>query len=98
MELIKNNFGIVKAHEIFYMRANKYILSNNFDVVFTRDPGYLPFLVKLKNKATNLFDESKKSPTIMELIELITSSYEKFFLNLNQYKYILQTFLSFLYQ
>ena len=45
-------------------------------------------LIKLKNKATNLFDESKKSPTIMELIELITSSYEKFFLNLNQYKYI----------
>ena len=45
-------------------------------------------LIKLKYKATNLLDESKKLPTIMELIELITSSYEKFFLNLNQYKYI----------
>jgi len=45
-------------------------------------------LIKLKYKATNLLDESKKLPTIMELIELITSSYEKFFLNLKHYKYI----------
>jgi len=38
-------------------------------------------------KATNIFDETKKKFNVMELINLIISSYENFFLNLNTYNY-----------
>ena len=38
--------------------------------------------------ATNIFLETKKKPTIKEIINLIISSYEKFFLDLNSYNYI----------
>ena len=51
IKLIKNNLGIIKSHDIFYKRANKYILSNDYDIVFTRDPGYLPYIVKIKSIA-----------------------------------------------
>jgi len=89
IKLIKNNFGIVKAHEIFYMRANKYILSNNFDVVFTRDPGYLPFLVKLKNRANKkIYYQSHNFYLDFNIHEYIRSDdrkkfnrYEKKYLN-----------------
>ena len=33
-------------------------------------------------KSTNIFFESKKKPTVCEIINLITDSYEKFFLDL----------------
>ena len=49
IKLIKNSFGPLKSHDLFYKRANKYILLNDFDIIFTRDPGYLPFLVKIKS-------------------------------------------------
>jgi hypothetical protein len=53
IKLLSNRLGPFKANEIFYRRANSLILSNNYDVVFTRDPGYLPCLVKLKENEKN---------------------------------------------
>ena len=41
-----------------------------------------------KYKATNLFFESKIKPTNREIINLITSSYENFFYNLNNYNFM----------
>ena len=38
-------------------------------------------------QATNIFLETKKKPTIKEIINLIISSYETFFLELNSYNY-----------
>ena len=43
---------------------------------------------KLKYKATNLFYESQKKHSILKLIKLIILSYENFFYNLNEYKFI----------
>jgi len=44
---------------------------------------------KINNKyqATNILLETKKKPTITEIIDLIISSYEKFFIDLNSYNY-----------
>ena len=41
-----------------------------------------------KYKATNLFFESKIKPTNREIINLIISSYENFFYNLNNYNFM----------
>lgn len=92
----KRNISFKKPNDIFVNKKkicgilqevithnNKKFLIIGIGINVVNNP-----LIKIKFKATNLFDESKKSPTIMELIELIISSYEKFFLNLNQYKYI----------
>jgi len=38
-------------------------------------------------KATNILLETKKKPKIKEIIDLIISSYEKFFIDLNLYNY-----------
>jgi len=38
-------------------------------------------------KATNIYLETKNKPSIINIINLIVSSYEKFFLNLGTYKY-----------
>ena len=38
-------------------------------------------------QATNILLETQKKPTIKEIIDLIISSYEKFFIDLNSYKY-----------
>ena len=44
---------------------------------------------KINNKyqATNILLETKKKPTIKEIIDLIIYSYEKFFIDLNSYNY-----------
>ena len=39
-------------------------------------------------EATNIFSETKTKPRIIEIINLVISSYEKFFKNLNSYNYI----------
>jgi len=39
-------------------------------------------------QATNIFLETKKKPSIKDLIKLLISSYEKFFVNLNSYNYL----------
>ena len=41
-----------------------------------------------KYHSTNILLETKKTPPIKEIINLIVSSYEEFFLNLNSYNYI----------
>ena len=41
-----------------------------------------------KYKATNIYLETKKKPSITEIINLIISSYENFFINLDSYNYI----------
>ena len=38
-------------------------------------------------ETTNILLETKKQPSIKEMINLIISSYEKFFINLNSYNY-----------
>ena len=38
-------------------------------------------------RATNILFETKKKPSVKEMIRLIISSYEKFFFNLNSYNY-----------
>tara|TARA_B100001123_G_C15328048_1_gene1030243 strand:+ start:3294 stop:3872 length:579 start_codon:yes stop_codon:yes gene_type:complete len=43
--------------------------------------------IKNKYQATNILLESKKRPSIKMIIQQITYSYERFFLNLNSYKY-----------
>tara|TARA_B100001123_G_C15034981_1_gene916980 strand:- start:32 stop:616 length:585 start_codon:yes stop_codon:yes gene_type:complete len=40
-----------------------------------------------KYKATNILTETKKKPKIIDIIDLIISSYEKFFIDLNLYNY-----------
>ena len=39
-------------------------------------------------QATNILLETQKRPMIKEIIDLLISSYEKFFINLNSYSYI----------
>ena len=46
-----------------------------------------PIIVK-KYKATNIFLETKKKPKVDEIIKLIKSSYENFFLNINSYNFL----------
>ena len=40
-----------------------------------------------KYKATNIFSESNKKPSIKKVINLIITSYEDFFVNLRNYNY-----------
>lgn len=42
----------------------------------------------IQYKATNILVESNAKPSVKEIIDLIISSYEKFFYNLNSYNYI----------
>ena len=39
-------------------------------------------------QATNIFSETKKKPRLEEIISQVTSSYEKFFINLDSYNYL----------
>tara|TARA_B100000029_G_scaffold239115_1_gene236186 strand:- start:1946 stop:2530 length:585 start_codon:yes stop_codon:yes gene_type:complete len=43
--------------------------------------------INAKYEATNILQETKKRPSTNKIIRLLTSSYEKFFFNLNSYKY-----------
>ena len=43
--------------------------------------------INTKYQTTNILNETKKKPSIKEIIRLIISSYEKFFFNLNSYNY-----------
>ena len=43
--------------------------------------------INYKYQATNILLETQKKPKIKEIIDLIVSSYEKFFINLNSYNY-----------
>ena len=41
-----------------------------------------------KYQATNILSQTKKIPKIKEIIDLIITSYEKFFVDLNSYNYV----------
>ena len=43
--------------------------------------------IKEKYQATNIFSETKKKPSINEIANLIITSYENFFMNINSYNY-----------
>ena len=43
--------------------------------------------IKDKYQATNILLETQKEPKIREIIDIIVSSYEEFFINLNSYNY-----------
>jgi len=43
--------------------------------------------INTKYQTTNILFETKKKPSIKEMVRLIISSYEKFFFNLNSYNY-----------
>ena len=45
-------------------------------------------VVNSKYEATSIFLETKKKPSVKEIIELIIASYEKFFFDLKSYNYI----------
>jgi len=44
--------------------------------------------IKNKYQATNILLQTEKKPKIKEIIDLIISSYEKFFIELNSYDYV----------
>ena len=58
LKLLSNSLGPFKANEIFYRRANALILSGDYDTVLTRDPGYLPYLVRLKEREKKIYYQS----------------------------------------
>ena len=43
--------------------------------------------INTRYRATNILFETKKKPSVKEMIRLIIFSYEKFFFNLNSYNY-----------
>jgi BirA family biotin operon repressor/biotin-[acetyl-CoA-carboxylase] ligase len=43
--------------------------------------------INTKYQTTNILSETKKKPSIKEIVNLIISSYEKFFINLHSYNY-----------
>ncbi len=43
--------------------------------------------INTKYQTTNILSEAKKKPSIKEIVNLIISSYEKFFINLHSYNY-----------
>ena len=45
-------------------------------------------VINNKYEATSIFLETKKKPSVKEIIELIIASYEKFFFDLKSYNYI----------
>lgn len=47
-----DKFLFLKSNEIFYSKVEKQILrEGTFDAVITRDPGFLPNLIRIKNKS-----------------------------------------------
>ena len=66
------------------------IISNNKNFLITGIGINIVSNPKSNNKyqATNILLQSKKKPKIEEIIDLIISSYEKFFVNLNSYNYV----------
>jgi len=65
------------------------IISNNKNFLITGIGINIVSNPNINNKyqATNILLQTKKKPKIEEIIDLIISSYEKFFVNLNSYNY-----------
>ena len=91
----KKNINLKFPNDIFVNRKKicgilqELIVSNNkkfliigIGVNIVSNPN-----TKNKYQATNILLETQKKPTIKEIIDLIISSYEKFFIDLNSYNY-----------
>ncbi|MFP4368686.1 MAG: glycosyltransferase [Candidatus Kapaibacterium sp.] len=50
VETFSDKYLLLRSNESFYIHVNNYLSKNKHDIVITRDPGYLPFLVRLKKK------------------------------------------------
>ena len=66
------------------------IISNNKNFLITGIGINIVSNPNINNKyqATNILLQTKKIPKIKEIIDLIITSYEKFFANLNSYNYV----------
>ena len=88
VKLFKGKISFLNANEIFYHRVKKYILDNKYDIVFTRDPGFLKCLYKIKRKLNNkTFYQSHNFYMDFNLHEYIQSNQRKKFHNYEK-KYI----------
>ena len=45
--------------------------------------------IESKYKATNIFSETNIKPKVAEIINILVNSYEKFFVNIKQYDYLI---------
>ena len=67
--------------EIVTLNKNKFlIIGIGINVISSPD-------INIEYKATNILKETKKKPHINEIINLMISSYENFFINLNIYSF-----------
>ena len=67
--------------EVIVMKDRKFlIIGIGLNIVSNPD-------INTKYQTTNILSETKRKPSIEEIINLIISSYEKFFSNLNSYNY-----------
>ena len=68
--------------EIVTLNKNKFlIIGIGINVISSPD-------INIEYKATNILKETKKKPHINEIINLMISSYEKFFVNLSSYNFV----------
>ena len=68
--------------ELITINSKKFlIIGIGINVVSSPD-------INSKYQATNISLQTKKIPKIKEIIDLIISSYEKFFVDLNSYDYV----------
>ena len=72
--------GILQEHII---SNNKNFLIIGIGVNIVSSPN-----INNKYQATNILLQTKKIPKIKEIIDLIITSYEKFFVDLNSYNYV----------
>ena len=72
--------GILQEHIVL---NNKKFLIIGIGINVVSNPS-----LNQKYKATNIFSECKKRPKIKEIIDIIISSYEDFFINLKSYSYL----------
>ena len=68
--------------ELITLRGEKYLIVG-MGINLSSNPK-----INANYVATNILLEVKKKPKIVEIIQLIVSSYEKFFINLNSYDFI----------
>ena len=71
--------GILQEHIII---NNKKFLIIGIGINIVSDPN-----IKEKYQSTNIFFETKEKPALKEVLDLIISSYEKFFVDLSSYNY-----------
>ena len=68
--------------ELIVLNSNKFLIIG-IGINISSNPN-----INTKYQATNILQQTKKKPDIKEIINLIISSYEKFFIELNSYNYV----------